>query len=183
MKNGKDKANAATERDLPRRDMPRRDLPRRGLGIPQPVKKAKRAFRVPNRYGPQPIVYPRRRIGGRGRGARRGGYRGDRDDRRDRRDRRDSRPMRGIGGMMQQQGRIPPMNMPPPMGFPPNMPIFNQPNVPPSNMPPSMVPPSPNMPQIPQSLWIPPLPVVPAGFALGNLVGPKVVNVSPEPKG
>lgn len=145
--------------------------------MPQPVQKPKKAFRVPNRYGPQPIVYPRRRVGGRGRGYRRGGYR-YRDDRRDRRD----RPMRGRGGRMPQPVRIPQM-MPPPMGLPPNMPVFNQPNMPPSNLPPGMVPPTSNVPQIPQSLWIPPLPVVPAGFALGNLVGPKVVNVSPEPKG
>lgn len=82
---------------------------------------------------------------------------------------------------MLQPARIP--QMMPPMGLPPNMPVFNQPNMPPSNLPPSIAPPTSNVPQIPQSLWIPPLPVVPAGFALGNLVGPKVVNVSPEPKG
>ena len=63
---------------------------RRGLRSARPVRPERRTGRtyiLPNKYGPQPIVYPRRQIGGRGR--RRG--RGGRDDRRDRRDNRRER--------------------------------------------------------------------------------------------
>ena len=151
----------------------------------------KKAFRVPNKYGPQPIVYPRRdrrpRRGARGRGRGRGGFRAP------------PRPQIDFSIGMRPMG----MNMPPPM-----MPIPS--NIPqqmsPSNLPPMIPNPNtqPNMysstnpmiPPVPPSLWIPPMnsgnnssiprmsgPVVPAGFALGHLVGPQVVNVSPEPKG
>ena len=113
------------------------------------------------------------------------------------------RPMLGLhlGNLPMQ----PPM-MPPPMMPPANMPLMQAPgNSPPQMIPPSNVPPmmpssnlppnsnNSNAPLVPPSLWIPPLnsgnsniprqPVVPPGFALGNLVGPKVVNVSQEPKG
>ena len=168
----------------------------------------KKAFRVPNKYGPQPIVYPRRnggyrrnnRRGGRGRGGR-GGLRAP------------PRPPMGMQPIPMRPmlglhpGNIPmqPPMMPPPMMPPANMPLMQAPGnlppqmIPPSNipmMPPSNLPPNSNNsndPPVPPSLWIPPLnsgnsniprqPVVPPGFALGNLVGPKVVNVSQEPKG
>ena len=105
---------------------------------------------------------------------------------------------------------IPTSNNPPGVIPNPMIPTSNNPPgvIPNPMIPPSSLPQSNSVPQVPPSLWIPPMntqvpsninsstekdkssssiqakppvPVIPQGFALGKLVGPSVVNVSPEP--